>query len=134
MDSSGTQAARSQSIVGPIEGKTDGGQNPKGQCPPMAPSICRICPRHLERLGSGRMGIGDGTTDTVHRIDCRCRRHRSYSKRQFPEFHHPIQPFNRSTKQFMKTRLVLTMALYPWLTQAEASNTPIASLDTPHVV
>ena len=34
----------------------------------------------------------------------------------------------------MKTRLVLTMALYPWLTQAEASNTPIASLDTPHVV
>jgi len=36
----------------------------------------------------------------------------------------------------MKTRLVLTMALYPWLTQAQVSftNTPIASLDTPPVV
>ena len=36
----------------------------------------------------------------------------------------------------MKTRLLLTMALYPWLTQAQVSftNTPIASLDTPHVV
>ena len=34
----------------------------------------------------------------------------------------------------MKTRLVLTMALYPWLTQAQVSNTPIASPDTPPVV
>jgi len=36
----------------------------------------------------------------------------------------------------MKTRLVLTMALCPWLTQAQVSftNTPIASLDTPPVV
>src|SRR2546427_1315949 len=47
-----------------------------------------------------------------------------------------MQPFNRSTKEFMKTMLVLTMALYPWLTQAQVSftNTPIASLDTPPVV
>src|SRR5439155_18776475 len=36
----------------------------------------------------------------------------------------------------MKTRLVLTMTLCPWLSQAQVSNTPIASPvpDTPHVV
>ena len=38
----------------------------------------------------------------------------------------------------MKTRLVLTMALYPWLTQAQVSftNTPLASPvpDSPSVV
>src|SRR6266568_2867171 len=36
----------------------------------------------------------------------------------------------------MKTRHLLTMALYPWLTQAHVSfpSSPITSLDTPHVV